>query len=75
MPRNRVNDETRQPILQDAHNEEGSYNDNELAEITCCDPRAGWYRFVALIFMCLVGFGEYIRLIKQSRISKSEFLH
>jgi hypothetical protein len=63
MPRNRIDDETRQPILQDTQNEQGNYNDNELEEITCCDPRAGWYRFVALIFMCLVGFGKYKHIL------------
>lgn len=64
MPRNRIDDETRQPILRDTQNDDGNYNDNELEEITCCDPRAGWYRFVALIFMCLVGFGEYNNILK-----------
>lgn len=57
MPRNRSQDEARQPILQD--NEDArSYDDNELGDsIGCCNPSRGFYRFVALIFMCLVGFG------------------
>lgn len=57
MPRNRSSDDARQPILQD-NNEEGSYDDNELGDLMCCNPKRSWFRFVALIFMCLVGFGE-----------------
>lgn len=60
MPRNRLTDDlASQPILQD-NNEERSYQDNELeTSEMCCNPRAGSYRFIALIFMCLVGFGEF----------------
>lgn len=39
--------------------------DNELSEplegcgaSACCNPSSGMYRFIALILMCLVGFGE-----------------
>jgi hypothetical protein len=58
MPRNRSSDDVRQPILHDNNEDGQDYRDNELEEVTCCNPAAGWYRFVALIFMCLVGFGE-----------------
>lgn len=60
MPRNRSSDETRQPILRDNNDDGREYQDNELEEITCCNPAKTWFRFVALIFMCLVGFGKPI---------------
>lgn len=41
-------------------------NDNELDEpltgcgaTACCNPSHGVHRFIALIFMCLLGFGSY----------------
>ena len=59
MPRNRASDEARQPILQDNNEDERGYQDNELEmSQMCCNPAKTSYRFVALIFMCLVGFGE-----------------
>jgi hypothetical protein len=59
MPRNRLSDDARQPILQDNNDEDGGYQDDELEmSRMCCNPSKGWYRFVALIFMCLVGFGR-----------------
>lgn len=35
--------------------------DNELSEsgCRCCDPRSGIHRFIALVFMCLLGFGKF----------------
>lgn len=67
MPQSRRNSD-RQPILQDdttAHNYQT--DDNELMEelhgcaaTACCNPSASLHRFIALIFMCLVGFGEKI---------------
>ncbi|CRK94234.1 CLUMA_CG007749, isoform A [Clunio marinus] len=60
MPRNRSTDDSRQPILQDNDENERSYNDNELEDTSgCCNPSKTWYRFIALIFMCLVGFASY----------------
>lgn len=59
MPRNRVTDEVRQPILHDVNEEAHDYQDNELEEMTCCNPTRSWYRFLALFFMCLVGFGMH----------------
>lgn len=60
MPRNR--NEEAQPIL-DRNDEENNGADNELDESdisgVCCNPTKPHYRFIALIFMCLVGFGEY----------------
>lgn len=26
----------------------------------CCNPNSGFHRFLALIFMCLLGFGKYV---------------
>lgn len=59
MPRSRSDDESRQPILRGSNVDSGNYQDNELEDVTCCDPRKGYFRFIGLIFMCLVGFGEY----------------
>lgn len=58
MPRSR--NEEAQPIL-DRNDEDNNGDDNELGDIeyTCCNPRKSYYRFIALIFMCLVGFGEF----------------
>lgn len=58
MPRN-ISNEEQQPILDHTdgeNNEEG--DDLELEQNMCCSPRKSYYRFIALIFMCLVGFGE-----------------
>ena len=58
MPRIRVTDESRQPILRDSQADGGEFIDNELEEAGgCCNPAKPMYRFIALIFMCLVGFG------------------
>uniref|UniRef100_A0A1L8DE70 Lysosomal dipeptide transporter MFSD1 n=2 Tax=Nyssomyia neivai TaxID=330878 RepID=A0A1L8DE70_9DIPT len=58
-------DESRVPILGDTDRPEGS-EDNELdEELTgcaaspCCNPSHTCHRFIALIFMCLLGFGSY----------------
>lgn len=48
--------EEAQPILGDQNNEDSDLVDNELGEESCCNPRKGYYRFIALWFMCLVGF-------------------
>lgn len=70
MPRSRIDDESRQPILRDSNVNDENYHDNELLEeVTCCDPRAGWYRFIGLIFMCLVGFGRSSYLIKLCKVN------
>lgn len=29
------------------------------ASTACCNPSATLHRFIALIFMCLLGFGEF----------------
>lgn len=57
MPRSR-NSEA-QPILDHNNEEEINGEDNELGggEYSCCNPSRSYYRFIALIFMCLVGFG------------------
>uniref|UniRef100_T1GSU9 Uncharacterized protein n=1 Tax=Megaselia scalaris TaxID=36166 RepID=T1GSU9_MEGSC len=45
---------------QDIQNRNNSnQRDNELERASgcgCCDPRSGVHRFIALIFMCLLGF-------------------
>ena len=55
------------PIISDdeLENNHGNHNrsrDNELdpSPTGCgvCDPRSGFHRFIALVFMCLLGFGE-----------------
>ncbi|CAG9797126.1 unnamed protein product [Chironomus riparius] len=58
MPRSR--NEEAQPIL-DRNEQDNNGDDNELGdqEFTCCNPRKAYYRFIALIFMCLVGFASY----------------
>lgn len=75
MPRLYDEDEARRPILQpDTDTEDpptGSRilrrsDDDELSEgnsgcwlSACCNPSSALHRFMALIFMCLVGFGSY----------------
>lgn len=58
-----INDDLGEPILQSVDPNE----DNELDEhptgcgaSACCNPRSSVHRFIALVFMCLVGFGMYI---------------
>uniref|UniRef100_U5ET16 Lysosomal dipeptide transporter MFSD1 n=1 Tax=Corethrella appendiculata TaxID=1370023 RepID=U5ET16_9DIPT len=74
MSRYGSDDDARRPILQpDTDTEEpqlsrytGKSNDDEMREelsgcgaTACCNPSHGVHRFLALIFMCLVGFGSY----------------
>ncbi|XP_065079070.1 major facilitator superfamily domain-containing protein 1-like isoform X2 [Ochlerotatus camptorhynchus] len=75
MPRLYDEDEARRPILQpDTDSEDpptGSRilrrsDDDELSEgrsgcgtSACCNPSSALHRFMALILMCLVGFGSY----------------
>lgn len=33
-------------------------NELEIGGCGCCNPRSGVHRFIALVFMCLLGFGE-----------------
>lgn len=68
MPR-RTSDEA-QPIL-DHHNENNDDGDDLELETSdmCCSPRKSYYRFIALIFMCLVGFGK-LRCIRRIKIRK-----
>jgi hypothetical protein len=58
MPR-RTSDEA-QPILDHNHGEIDENGDDLELESSdmFCSPRKGFYRFVALFFMCLVGFGK-----------------
>lgn len=55
------------PIISDDEDIRSNRNqqqrDNELgvgeSSCGCCDPRTGIHRFIALVFMCLLGFGEF----------------
>lgn len=56
-----INDDLAEPILHSVDPNE----DNELDEqptgcgaSACCNPRSSVHRFIALVFMCLVGFGK-----------------
>lgn len=67
MPRER-DDESLRPMLRDTDDELPSNirtDDNEFEEhnigcagTACCNPSSRLHRFIALIFMCLIGFGE-----------------
>lgn len=59
------------PILRDT---DDPSNDNELdvqidccSRLTLCDPRSKFHRFLALILMCLLGFGECFDLNVNSK--------
>ncbi|KAG4066419.1 hypothetical protein HA402_007055 [Bradysia odoriphaga] len=59
MPR----DDGTNPILGDT---DDPSNDNELdvqtdccSKFACCDPKSTFHRFLALMLMCLIGFGSY----------------
>lgn len=62
-----VDDELSTPILQNSDDDDERFrrrfNDDELdaggQSGCCCNPSSGCHRFIALILMCLVGFGEY----------------
>lgn len=68
------------PILGDT---DDPSNDNELdtqtdccSKLAICDPKSRFHRFLALILMCLLGFGEYAKLSKFLQISDlQELLH
>lgn len=63
-----VDDELSTPILHSDGEEETtrrSFTDDELNVGTgcgtaCCNPASKCHRFIALILMCLVGFGNYL---------------
>lgn len=62
----RDDDELSRPIMEDTDYQSGNQIDNELdPELTgcgataCCNPSHSVHRFIALIFMCLLGFGSY----------------
>ena len=46
----------RKPLID---NEENVINENRSCASTICDPRQAFYRYFALIFMCMLGFGSY----------------
>lgn len=50
------------PNIQEAEN----YSSSEVFEkqlsgcaFHCCDPRGKFHRFLALLFMCFLGFGKF----------------
>lgn len=61
-----VDDELATPILQsdDEERNRRSFNDDELDAASsgcgavCCNPASTCHRFIALLLMCLVGFGK-----------------
>lgn len=63
-----VDDELSTPILQNSDDDDERFrrrfNDDELdaggQSGCCCNPSSGCHRFIALILMCLVGFGKLI---------------
>lgn len=62
-----VDDELSTPILHHDDNDHHRhvYSDDELNEVTgcgasCCNPSSRCHRFLALILMCLVGFGKIL---------------
>lgn len=65
-----VDDELSTPILhndEDDHRNRRTYNDDELDASNgiggcCCNPSSKCHRFIALILMCLVGFGRYFEM-------------
>lgn len=70
-----VDDELSTPILHSDDDETTNrrrFRDDELEHgasgcgACCCNPTSGCHRFIALILMCLVGFGEYfpVRLVQ-----------
>lgn len=51
----------RTPILRDAErsgDDEMSEQLTGCASTACCNPSHNVHRFLALVFMCLLGFGE-----------------
>lgn len=61
-----VDDELSTPILHsdDEERNHRTFNDDELNRETgctaCCNPSSGCHRFIAMILMCLVGFGNVL---------------
>lgn len=61
-----VDDELSTPILHSDDDEERNrrtFNDDELdgssgCGAVCCNPASTCHRFIALMLMCLVGFGN-----------------
>lgn len=79
-----VDDELTTPMLQNDDDErphrQRSYADDELdRQVTgcgasvCCNPSSGVHRFMALILMCLVGFGKCI-WIKMAPSQQLQFI-
>lgn len=49
------------PSIQRNNEDSSLYEDNDdkqKCDIGCCDPRRTLHRFIALFFMCLLGFGK-----------------
>lgn len=59
------NDSSRDEPAPEARSQSPSVSEGSwVAEVgcfgsRCCDPRQGPYRFLALVFMCFLGFGSY----------------
>lgn len=80
-----VDDELSTPILQTSDDDEERFrrrfNDDELdaggQSGCCCNPSSACHRFIALILMCLVGFGElnaFCLLLQRHMNRQKDFL-
>lgn len=69
------------PIVENEHNViRRGPPDNELdpqptgcGASACCNPASGFHRFLALIFMCLLGFGKFCLLISIKKKSYTNY--
>lgn len=77
-----MDDELSTPIMH-SDDDEGTnrrtFNDDELdaggSGGCCCNPASTCHRFIALILMCLVGFGNlHLFIFKKRNLKKLDFL-
>lgn len=72
-----VDDELSTPILHSDDDEERNrrtFSDDELdagGGGLCCNPASACHRFIALILMCLVGFGNDLVVDPQNHLMNS----
>ena len=67
-----IDDELTTPILhsdEDDHENPQTFNDDELNTENafgggCSNPSSACHRFIALMLMCLMGFGEYFQYFR-----------
>lgn len=51
-------DDQSRPILRDQDDNELDLQPTGCGASACCNPSSTLHRFIALIFMCLLGFGK-----------------